>query len=274
MLYEEKLKLIKALKPMRGIPDRQLSGIAEFLRPKPLKDGAVVFEEGSIGMSLYFVSSGQVRICKRAAGGGRMDLAMLGPGDFFGEMALIEEASSSASAVAVGDTLVFELFRGDLDRLAKASSQQAVQFFATLLHLQSQRLRQTSDELTLHCDLEEILLDSGKAPAGALPQALERIARHLGGASWSAAVYLGVSQAASCGKFSFEEAARKALAGTSAASAWLDPGTYHVKLGSLGHLLVHCDKPVAKTDQDETSRELDSAARMLARVLSVRQQPA
>ncbi|MFA5138271.1 MAG: cyclic nucleotide-binding domain-containing protein [Elusimicrobiota bacterium] len=277
MLYEEKLKLIKALKPLQGIPERQLSGLAEFLRPKPLQDGAVVFEEGSIGMSLYFVSNGQVRICKRAAGGGRMDLVMLGPGDFFGEMALIAEASRSASAIAVGPTLVFELFRGDLDRWAKASSQQAVQFFAALVHLQSQRLRHTSDELTLHCDLEDILLDPDKAPAASLPQTLERIVRHLGG-PWSAAVYLaagGASPVASSGKFSFDDAARKVLAGTAAASAWLDPATYHVKLVSkekpLGHLLVHSETPVAKGVQDEIGRNLDSAARMVSLVLSVRQ---
>ena len=147
MQYEEKIRLLKAIHVLGQLPERQLAGLAQFLKPKEVANGAAVFEEGSIGMSLYFVSTGKIRIAKRMVQGVSTDLAVLGPGEFFGETALIEEAFRSASALALGPTVLFELFRGDLARWTKLNPQQAVGFFAELLNIQSQRLRQTSDEL-------------------------------------------------------------------------------------------------------------------------------
>lgn len=147
MLYEEKVKLIKGIHVLGQLPERQLAGLAQFLKPKEVADGAAVFAEGSIGMSLYFVAKGRIRISKGSAGRASTDLAVLGPGEFFGESALIAEAFRSASAIAVGPCLLFELFRGDLNRWTQLNPQQAVGFFAELLNIQSARLRQTSEEL-------------------------------------------------------------------------------------------------------------------------------
>lgn len=275
MLYEEKLKLLKAMRLLSKIPDRQLAGLAEFLRPKPLEDGAIVFKEGSTGMSLYFVSSGRIRITKEAADGTSTDLAILGAGDFFGEMALIEQATRSASAVAVGASVLFELFHGDLSRWVKLNPQQAVQFFAELVHLQSDRLRRTSNELILHSDLSHLLFERKDPAAALLPRVLERVLPRLDG-GWSAAAYLcGAAGAfdlvAAQGAFKFEAAAASGAEG----AGWLDASSFHVTLKgadkTLGRLVFHRQAPVAKQEQDEIGRTLMTVGRMTSSALELRQ---
>lgn len=271
MLYEEKIKLLKAMRLLSQIPERQLAGLAEFLRAKEFEPGAVVFQEGSTGMSLYFVSSGRVRISKSNSNGTSTDLAMLGPGDFFGEMALIEEATRSASAIALGPCVLFELFHGDLTRWVKSNPQQALQFFAELVHLQSNRLRRTSNELTLHSDLTNLLFEQTMPVPALLPKVLERVLPRLDGA-WSAAAYLcneaGVAELiAMNGDYKFEGGAPKGSGG------WLDSSTFHVSLGGLmktvGHLVFHAQAPVPKHDHDDISRTLTTVARLTSSALEL-----
>lgn len=271
MLYEEKIKLLKAMRLLSQIPDRQLSGLAEFLRPKEVADGAVVFQEGSRGMSLYFVSSGRVRITKGGAAGATTDLATLNPGDFFGEMALIEEAVRSASAVALGPTVLFELFHGDLARWVKSNPQQAVQFFAELVHLQSDRLRRTSNELTLNSELSSLLFEQTSAAPFLLPKVLERVLPRLDG-SWSGAAYLSqdggaMELLASKGDSKFDAAAPKGPGG------WIDGSTYHAVLGAQikpsGHFVFRAKSPVPKHDLDDAARALTTVARMTAAALKL-----
>lgn len=65
-------------------------------------NGQVIFRQGARGDSAYTVRSGKVRIF-RESDGSETTLATLGVGDFFGEMALLQDMPRSASAEAVGD---------------------------------------------------------------------------------------------------------------------------------------------------------------------------
>ena len=277
MQYDEKIGLLKKLRALKQIPERQLTALAEFLRPKPLADGAFVFAEGSIGMSLYFVSSGRIRITKLMADKTQKDLAILGPGEFFGEMALTAEAPRSAGAVASGACVLFELFRGDLDRWVKLNPQQAVHFFAELVHMQSERLRRTSNELTLHFNLGDLLADRSRTAPDFLTQVLERTDMHLEG-PWSGAAYLcgadGVAAlTASRGDPRFAEAAKTPAFAQDAASAWLDDLTFHVVLPGkdkpLGHLVFRAPKVLSKEDRDEIERALTAVSRLVSTGLEI-----
>ncbi|MBI5209774.1 MAG: cyclic nucleotide-binding domain-containing protein [Elusimicrobia bacterium] len=277
MLYEEKIRQLRALHILRQMPERQLAGLAEFLRPREVEDGGAVFEEGSTGMSLYFISSGRIRIAKRVAGAAAADLAVLGPGEYFGEMALVEEVPRSASAIAVGRTLLFELFRGDLTRWVKTNGQQAVQFFADLLQVQSQRLRRASNELALHSDLADLMADQKEDAASLAARALDRVVPHLESA-WSAAAYLckeagGPELAASRGPWRSEEAARKVFEAGGAAASWIDDLTFHAPLvwqgAVIGHLLLHAESPLRKEDREKTGGSLALVARLLTAAVGI-----
>jgi CRP/FNR family cyclic AMP-dependent transcriptional regulator len=73
-----------------------------------LAAGDVVFREGDSGNTMFVIRKGKVRITK-AVRGGEKTFAVLGPGEFFGEMAILTGQPRSASAVAVEDVTLLEL---------------------------------------------------------------------------------------------------------------------------------------------------------------------
>src|SRR6266850_1027047 len=75
-----------------------LSSLEHLVRKQP--SGTVLFREGDRGQTMYVIRSGKVNISKRI-GDSEITLAVLGPGEFFGEMALLEGLPRSAGATVV-----------------------------------------------------------------------------------------------------------------------------------------------------------------------------
>lgn len=273
MQYDEKLVLLKAMPLFAKIPPRQLAGLIEFLRPREFADGAAVFEEGSEGLSLYIIARGRVRIAKRAADKTARDLAVLSSGEFFGEMAMAEEAVRSASAIASGPCLLLELFRGDLGRWIKLNPEQAVQFFVGLTHVQSNRLRKTSNELALQFELSDFLFEEKDDASGFLDRVLASVALRLEG-SWSAAAYLDGALAATHGTLAFPKETLSAAPQAGFAAQWKDDLSVEVPLlgrrGNLGHLLFRHPFPVDAAQREGLSRLLTTVARQLSAALELR----
>jgi CRP/FNR family cyclic AMP-dependent transcriptional regulator len=67
------------------------------------KKSEIVFAENSTGYEMYIVCSGRVKLYTESQGGRRTVLAVLKPGDHFGEMALVDRSARSATAVAIKD---------------------------------------------------------------------------------------------------------------------------------------------------------------------------
>ena len=66
---------------------------------KHLRSGEVLFKEGAQGDEMYLIRSGKIRIVKDLEGT-QKTLAVIGEGEFFGEMALLDKRPRSASAIA------------------------------------------------------------------------------------------------------------------------------------------------------------------------------
>jgi CRP-like cAMP-binding protein len=71
--------------------------------------GQIVFREGDDGTEMYIIESGAIDIVRAARGS--EPLATLGPGDFFGEMAILEDQPRFASAVARAPTKLLRIDR-------------------------------------------------------------------------------------------------------------------------------------------------------------------
>jgi CRP/FNR family cyclic AMP-dependent transcriptional regulator len=102
-----------------GLSDGSLDLLISMLVERHFELGASVIVEGEPGRSMYIVHSGVLTVCKRAASGCVVYISRLGPGDFFGEMTLIEAQNRSATLIAESPTMLYELTAGNLYRFYK-----------------------------------------------------------------------------------------------------------------------------------------------------------
>src|SRR5215475_13629682 len=83
-----------------GLSDASLELLISMLVERRFDAGAAVVAEGEPGRSMYIVHSGELVVGKRGESGRSIRMAGLGPGEFFGEMTLIEAQNRSATVVA------------------------------------------------------------------------------------------------------------------------------------------------------------------------------
>jgi CRP/FNR family cyclic AMP-dependent transcriptional regulator len=105
----------------------------------------VIFEEGSTGSEMYLIHSGRVLLSVRHNENRQSPLVVLNPGDFFGEMALVDDSPRSATASAVEDNT--ELIVIDRSRFLFMVRQQP-EFALSLMHTLCQRLRDMDKRLS------------------------------------------------------------------------------------------------------------------------------
>jgi len=104
----------------------------------------VIFEEGSIGSEMYLIHSGRVLLSGRQDETQQVPLVVLNPGDFFGEMALVDDSPRSATASAVEDDT--ELIVMDRAGFLFMVGQQP-EFALSLMHTLCRRLRDMDKRL-------------------------------------------------------------------------------------------------------------------------------
>lgn len=277
MAAPDRVALLRSLDLFDQYPEEKLRTLSAYLEPLSFDDAAEIFGEGTIGDGLYFVLSGRVRVTKRLGGGGQKDLASLGAGDCFGEMALLDAVARSAGAYASGAVEVLRLKREDLKRWLGADPHLAMEFFAELVQIQSRRLRRTSAELALLYDLSSLLVEPAATPVLLLERALGRVLPHLDG-DWSACAYAynpyneEMDLAGAAGGEAFGPEAGAVPSRSAPELAWdADGRTLVLSLRSPTKLLATLRfRAAAAPDEGrraETARTLSAVARLLTSAL-------
>ena len=100
----------------------------------------VIFSEGDPGSALYTIVKGRIKIARSSLDGRERTIALLGPGDFFGELALLDGDPRSADAIAVEASEVLVVPRKDFSGFLMEHPQVAMDLLVVL----SRRLRRTS----------------------------------------------------------------------------------------------------------------------------------
>ncbi|MEJ0090438.1 MAG: ATP-binding protein [Limisphaerales bacterium] len=108
MVGLESIALFRNLKP------GELQALRLITQERHFPAGSEIFSEGMPGDGVYFVKDGLVEISGFARSNVRHVFSQLGPGEIFGEMAVIEQLPRSASAVAVKDAQVYFVPRGEM----------------------------------------------------------------------------------------------------------------------------------------------------------------
>ncbi len=141
------LLLLKKIPLFAELSKGELREIERLIHRRQYKNGEVVFWEDEPGVGMYIVQKGEVGIYKDYAAPRQKELARLEFGDFFGEMALLENDCRSATAVALGDANLLGLFHPDLFDLFERKPQLGKKMLTVLAEMLAQRLRRTNAEL-------------------------------------------------------------------------------------------------------------------------------
>ncbi|MBT3271867.1 MAG: cyclic nucleotide-binding domain-containing protein, partial [Spirochaetales bacterium] len=125
----------------------QRKQVSRILHERKYTKGETVFNEAEPGAGLYIIESGRVAITKHIEGGEPAVLATIEEGNFFGELALIDEIPRSATAIAFEDTVLLAFPKPDLDRLVSRHPQLAVKILYNLSRLVAQRMIHANENL-------------------------------------------------------------------------------------------------------------------------------
>jgi len=97
-----------------GLEDASLERIQTVLVQHLFARDAVVCTEGERGRSMYVVAGGEVEVRRTNSGGGQIPIVRLGPGEFFGEMTLIEIQPRAATVVVTEPATLYSMTNRDL----------------------------------------------------------------------------------------------------------------------------------------------------------------
>ncbi|MDX1584559.1 MAG: cyclic nucleotide-binding domain-containing protein, partial [Thermoanaerobaculia bacterium] len=141
---EDKVDLFRE----RGLSAAEMKLLATFSAEEQFRPGSMIFREGDEGDKLYIILDGRVRISKFIPGVGEEALALLDRGDFFGEMALIDDKPRSADAKAhETPATVLSIDRATLNEILSMDPHASLQFLNLLCRMISSRLREINDKI-------------------------------------------------------------------------------------------------------------------------------
>ena len=115
-----------------GLSREDIAKVLGKLEEKSFPPGATIMSQGDKGDSFYFIQTGAVQVVLESPGGLKESIAVLGPQDSFGEMALLSGEPRSATIITVKDTTVWRLSREAWDELIEKHSTWLLHFCATL----------------------------------------------------------------------------------------------------------------------------------------------
>ena len=136
-----------------GLLDASLDLLISMLVERRFDVGANVVAEGEPGRSMYIVHSGELVVSKLGVSGRAIRMTGLGPGDFFGEMTLIEMQNRSATVVAESSTALYELTAGNLYTYYKADIHAYVMVMQNINRELCRRLRSADNRVAALADV-------------------------------------------------------------------------------------------------------------------------
>lgn len=143
---------LREIEAFTALPSAVIDLLQMCTRDRVVAAGERVFSRGDSGDEIFVIRQGDVRIEFPLAGEKKHHIATFGRGDIFGDMSFLDRGQRSADAVAVGETKLFVISRGDFDQAANREPGLGRHFFLSLARLLALRLRHTDHELTALLD--------------------------------------------------------------------------------------------------------------------------
>ena len=139
--------LLKKINLFSSLTDDELEEIEKICVRETYAKDTIMFLEGDPGNKCYVIVKGEVRISKIIPNIGEEALAVLKPGDYFGEMALIDNFPRSAHAIANTDIEVLTVKKEDLDKVLIRDREMGYKLLWVFTQTLSRRLREMNEKM-------------------------------------------------------------------------------------------------------------------------------
>jgi CRP-like cAMP-binding protein len=141
---EEATELLRNVALFSELAGEDLAQVAELAVPRTFAGGEVVFHEGDESDTCYVIRSGHARAVLEHPDGRSITLAQFGPGEIFGELAMLGEEPRSATVEAIAETEAIAILGPDMRRLLREHPEISIKLIASL----GRRLREANDRLS------------------------------------------------------------------------------------------------------------------------------
>ncbi len=141
--------MLQFLPPFYGLTQEEAKELSNITSISEYPKGSTIFDEGSIGDSLFAVIRGRVDIKMKANGAKQETIASLPEGSVLGEMALLTQQSRSATAIAADNVLLLRLSVQDFQQLMDQGSIAAYKVIYNLGRIVAERLRAVNEQLAV-----------------------------------------------------------------------------------------------------------------------------
>jgi CRP/FNR family cyclic AMP-dependent transcriptional regulator len=133
---ERKIELLGAMPLFEGLDADDLGGVADRTVEVDYGQGGVIVREGEIGTGFFVIVAGQVRVVRDGE-----TVSTLGPGEFFGELSVLDHRPRNAQVAAVAPTTCLALASWDLESVITDQPRVAL----SMLRVLATRLRDVTD---------------------------------------------------------------------------------------------------------------------------------
>jgi CRP/FNR family cyclic AMP-dependent transcriptional regulator len=169
--------LLAEVELFEHLSDDERLRLSEVVDSRDLPAGATLFHAGEPGESLFVVRYGEVELFIKDTAGQKIVLTVAGEGEIFGELALLDRGARTATAVALIDTELLELDRGDLLLLFQKTPAAALRLLAAMGHmtrkadelLRTRVSRNVNEEVEEHLSLLQRIADWIAWFSGSMP---------------------------------------------------------------------------------------------------------
>lgn len=143
-------EFLRSIALFGGLEDSSLARVEAMLVRQSLPRDAVVCAEGERGRSMFVVASGEVEIRRSNSQGAQVPIVRLGPGEFFGEMTLVEIQPRSATVVVTEPATLHSMTSKDLYTLYLEDQQAYILVLQNICRQLARRLRKADGRI---CEL-------------------------------------------------------------------------------------------------------------------------
>lgn len=139
--FQEKKNFLAHLAIFKELSGKDIIRLMKVLKEKTYLKDEILFKQGDAARALFIVFRGKVELRKLSTDGSNKTVGYVTAGEFFGEMALLEDMPRNLTAVAIEKTCVFMLFKNSLDNLVFDKSKAGIYIIHYLAKALSARVR-------------------------------------------------------------------------------------------------------------------------------------